>query len=430
MPRHSRPGYQRADSARAGTACPACGVRAGKEIARYLDFPTFLFPMPRTQARKVARRDLVLHGCERCGHLYQPRVDAALLDVIYQEHYSNYPYDSAEAMQGPYREPFNRMFESVMHTRAFPGSRRLLEIGCSRPENLQVFVDQGFDCVGVDPSPLAAQTRENSRISIFRGYYETTTLPGPFQVIVSRFNLEHVVGPGRMLAKMRKELAPGGLVVVQVPNVQYYLSKRQPVFVAHEHIQYFRVESLRRLFARFEMWPIAEHHFGQPSIIACFTNNRSRAKAGVAKSTSFHAYSAEIARRREKLQAYLVEPRRVVLYGCGLALFSALSAMPVQALDQLAVVDDNPRYEGTFVPSYDIPVRQADSRVFDDRDIVLLTLNPLYHDQVLSRLRATGRRLRVVCLREDGIHELRLPGSGRAASAEPARRGRGRTVRS
>jgi len=361
--------------------------------------------------------------------LYQPKVDNALLDVIYREHYSNYPYDSTEAMQGPYREPFNLIFELVTRTRALKDPRRLLEIGCSRPENLLAFAQRGFDCVGVDPSPLAIQGRNIPRVSIVRGYYEKTALPGPFQVIVSRFNLEHVVNPAGMLEKMRGELAPGGIVVVQVPNVDYYLSKRQPVFVAHEHIQYFSMESLRRLFARFDMLPILDFHFGQPSIIACFVRAGGRVVKESAASDQFNEYSTAIAQQREKLRSYLTTPRRVILYGCGLALFSALSAVPKGARNQLTVVDDNPRYEGTFVPSYDIPVRRPSDEEFDGRDTVILTLNPLYHEQVLFRLKAARRRLRVVLLREDGIHENLLPGPGRrATSTKPTKRDPNRTA--
>jgi hypothetical protein len=136
----------------------------------------------------------------------------------------------------------------------------------------------------------------------------------------------------------------------------------------------------------------------------------------------------EIARNREKLRGYLAAPRRVVLYGCGLALFSVLSEVPEGTTNQLTVVDDNPRYAGTFVPSYDIPVRRVDYEAFDGRDTVLLTLNPLYHEQVLSKLKAARRQLRVVLLREDGIREILLPGPGQ--DAKSVKRDRNRTARS
>jgi len=367
--------------------------------------------MPAADARKVDRRTLILHYCTHCGHLYQPAVSTALLDVIYSKYYRNYPYDASEAMQGPYREPFNRIFDLVVQTRPLPGERRLLEIGCSKPENLNPFVHKGFTCTGVDPSPLALQESGDPRISMFRGYYEKTALPGPFQIIVSRFNLEHVIHPDRMLAKMRKDLALGGLAIVQVPNVEYYLDKRQPVFVAHEHIQYFSAESLRRLFVRSGFQFIAGYHLDQPSIIACFVSARHRAPTVArARSPVFKSYLRDSARRRARLQAYLKEPRQVVLYGCGLALFSVLATLSSSQLKNIMVVDDNAAYEGACIPSYGIAVHHARAEILDGRDTIILTLNPMYHDRVLSQLRTIGRRLRVVCLRENAVEVLCLPG--------------------
>ena len=408
MRRHNSSSSRHPIARKTASRCPACGARAGAEVRRFADFPTFLFPMERQVARKVARQELVLHDCSHCGHLYQPRVDSALLDVIYKEHYRNYPYDGSEAMQGPYREPFNRIFELLVHTQRLPEGARLLEIGCSRPENLRPFSMQGFDCVGVDPSPLAKQNSGGSRISMYSGYYETTALPAPFDIIVSRFNLEHIVSPDRMLRKARKELAPGGLLVIQVPNVEYYVSRRQPVFVAHEHIQYFSMCSLYALFARFGFQLVTGYHFEQPSIIACFTRMGRQATTALPARPSFGSYFAEITRRRAKVSTYLQAPGRVVLYGCGLALFSILPGLSSRGLKEIVVVDDNPAYEGAYVPSYDIPVRNMHPALLDGRDTVVLTLNPLYHNQVLAKLRSTGRRLRVVCLGEDGVRELRL----------------------
>ena len=389
--------------------CPVCGQTDTREVTRYTAFPTFLFPMPMGQAQKVARRNLVLHACKGCEHYYQPSIDMDLLETIYSDYYRNYPYDSDESMQVPYREPFNRIFKNVIGLNQFSTRLRLLEIGCSKPENLQPFAEMGFDCSGIDPSPLLNQGKPDQDATIFHGYYETTTLPQPFDVIVSRFNLEHIVDLQKVLGKMRDDLVPGGRVFVQVPNLAYYLSRQQPVFIAHEHVHYFSVKSLVQLFARFGFELIASDHKEQPSIVACFVKRQPKVEPGRFDCLPrFESYLSEISRRRSDLAEYLSSPERVVLYGCGLALFWVLGMMSDAATKQIILVDDNERFDGAYIPAYTIPVHHLSRVELTGRDTVLLTLNPIYHSRVLDRLRSLKRKLHVVSIQADGLHKIEL----------------------
>ena len=230
--------------------CPACGNNANEQSMSFDQFPEFLFPMNEGVAKIVEGRDLIVNRCLDCGHIFQSKYDITLLSKIYGTYYANYPYDANETMSQPYRRPFDLFCELMLQSNNKAKGKKLLEVGCSNPENMCSFVDMGYECTGVDPSPLAGNGKKIKGVRIISDYYENCASGGDYHVIISRFNLEHITDLGAHLKKMYADLRVGGRVVLQVPNIEYYIQKNQPLFVAHEHIHYFSENSLFRLFAR------------------------------------------------------------------------------------------------------------------------------------------------------------------------------------
>lgn len=389
--------------------CPACGAGGCANVLDYPDLPVFFFPMPRSDAPRVEQRDLVLHGCGVCGHVFQATVDEDLLKLIYGDYYANYPYDTDEAQVSVYRETFNSMFKLVVTTQPNAAGGRLLEIGCSKADNMAPFVDYGFSCIGIDPSPLAGEGRAVGQVEIISGFYEAVSLPDAVGVIVSRFSLEHIPDAPKYVAKMRTDLEDGGFVFVQVPNLEYYIRNGQPLFGAHEHCHYFTLRSLCALFGRFGMSPVMFYEEDQPSIVACFKKGDTGVRVASANvADKFPAYKSALSLKRRKIDEIFRSADRVVLYGCGLVMIWMLTGISSDELRKVTVVDDNESLWGKFTPTFGIEVKPPDPEEFRDRPRVILSLNPLYYDAVARRLEALNVCLDVVAVEEDGVREYTI----------------------
>jgi len=389
-------------------ACPACGGFASCSTMNFPDFPAFLFPMAKGLAEKVEVADLELSLCQDCGHIFQAKTDKTLLSRIYCEYYTNYPYDVDEAMTHAYRQPFNQFFDLMLPAHAVGPTAKLLEIGCSRPENMQPFVEKGWTCTGIDPSPLANDANAKSNIRILSGYYEETAAVEPVDVIVSRFNLEHITDLSGHLLKMKHDLKDEGRVIVQVPNVSYYLENRQPLFVAHEHIHYFSQNSLTTLFERFGFTTVACYSAKQPSVLACFEKTTLSCGPGDPVAGLIEGYKANIFSKADDLARHLRGKERVVFYGCGLALYWVLSVLRDRLPPQVTVIDDNPAHAGKALPFHDFTVHLPTTELLDQADLVILTLNPLYHERVMSRLRSHERPLDLLRIGVDRLEPEHL----------------------
>ena len=389
-------------------SCPACECGDCTFAISYDRFPVFLFPLAEQKARSVATKKLALHRCRRCGHVFQPFVDGSLMELIYTDYYANYPYDGSESFLPVYREPFDTVFRLLASTqRSFRGGQ-LIEIGCSSASNLRPFLEHGFSCIGIDPSPLAKTRQPAEGITILHGFYERVRTPVPANVIVSRFCLEHVVDVSMHLDKMRTDLRENGVVVIQVPNVDYYFENAQPLFVAHEHVHYFCLHSLEALFHRFGFSLVASYDAHQPSIIACFERRSGNGLSTTAPDDRIGHFATTTDAAKATLKACLDPTEDLILYGCGLAMIWVLNEVGLADLDRVSIVDDNASVWGKHVPASGLEVVAPEASLFGNSPTVMLTMNPVYHGQVIRRLERMRLPMRLIHLDKDGVRETFL----------------------
>jgi SAM-dependent methyltransferase len=101
---------------------------------------------------------------------------------------------------------------------------RVLDVGCGDGSFLQELGER--DCVGMDlslPALRAAKARGIRGLRATLG--DGAVRPGSFSLVTAFHFLEHVYPPEPVLAAMRALLAPGGELVLQVPNVRSWQAR-------------------------------------------------------------------------------------------------------------------------------------------------------------------------------------------------------------
>lgn len=357
------------------SVCPACGSSSVKNLSRTEKIPAILFPIEKDKRNDVANDDIVIASCQECGHVFLSELDLEFNSRLYGDYYYLYPFSALESMNAHYREPFTQVFDLFVGHDG--GGRSLLEIGCSDERQFDAFINGGFSCVGVSPG-----AHPSSRVEMVDAFYEQLDLNRTFDVIVSRFNLEHIVRPLQYLEKVFAELSPGGRFVVQVPNFEYYVETGILFPYAHEHPQYFTAKSLRcalesagfqlgALLGRDGLSLIAVAEKPNPTWNAC---ERLQATADVLTMTV------------DEILAF--PQRKVVFYGAGLSLIGMLYAdgRLSAAAQDIRVVDDNAILHGRYMPGTDIEVESFSPSLIDADTAVILALNPAYHSKVAGKV--------------------------------------------
>ena len=131
--------------------------------------------------------------------------------------------------------------------RDFKTSGKLLEIGCARGDFLSV-ARESFEASGVEPNPELAES--SSRIApVYRDVIERTPWTA-FDVVASFHVIEHVDSPRNFIQAAVERLKPGGLLVIETPNIDSLpfkvLKSRWRQFIP-EHYFFFNPKTMSRL---------------------------------------------------------------------------------------------------------------------------------------------------------------------------------------
>jgi SAM-dependent methyltransferase len=98
--------------------------------------------------------------------------------------------------------------------------RRALDVGCGDGRFLCAMAERGWDVEGLETDPVAAAlARKRTGGTVHEAPLEALALPENHFGLVSLLHvLEHVPEPRETLAAARRALAPGGTLLIAVPN--------------------------------------------------------------------------------------------------------------------------------------------------------------------------------------------------------------------
>jgi len=133
-----------------------------------------------------------------------------------------------------------------------PGRRlRILDFGCGAGGFLRVAKEMGLESEGVEVArALARHTASRVGVKVFEEPLPHPSFPGrPFSLVFSSMVFEHLTDPVGTLRTLREVLVPGGLVVVEVPNLLHFRERiRRGSTLDDSHLFYFSPRSIRHLF--------------------------------------------------------------------------------------------------------------------------------------------------------------------------------------
>ncbi len=216
--------------------------------------------------------NLEIVKCKNCGYVFTRQIPDA---EEYKKLYENFHqielsptsdlkrFDAAKFAQK--KKSYQQIMRSVKKF-ALPEAANILEIGCYLGGFLDYARQLGFTTFGCEINPYYVDYVTEKGHTCYWGEIDQLHLrKNFFDVVVLQEVLEHLPRPVEFLTFITDILRPGGLIVVEIPNMSFHYWKgkleknivskifpHHPVsgLIPRYHLNHFSVRSLKNLFRK------------------------------------------------------------------------------------------------------------------------------------------------------------------------------------
>lgn len=325
----------------------------------------------------------------------------------------DYPYFSSvsTALQ---EHTAKNVHELIASRQLGPGSLAL-EVASNDGYLLRHYKEAGIPVLGIDPAAPPAEAATAAGIETIIDYFTLDLAEGlaadgvQADVVHGNNVLAHVADTNGFVAGIKKVLSPKGVGVFEFPYVRDLIDHCEFDTIYHQHLCYFSVTSVDRLFRRHGLYlnevrrlPIhggslrlyVEHRERVGSSVAQLLNEEEN--LGLTQIDFYREFGQRIAELRNALMALLEElqasKKRIAAYGAPAKGCTLLNYFDIDTNIVPYTVDKNVFKQGKFMPGTRQPIYSPEKLLEDNPDyVVLLPWN--FADEILfeqRRYRANG----------------------------------------
>jgi SAM-dependent methyltransferase len=293
----------------------------------------------------------------------------------------------------------------------------VVEIASNDGYMLKNFVARGIPVLGIDPAKAPAAKAIEAGVRTLTSFFSrdlARRLRADGQtahLVIANNVLAHVADLNGLVEGIATLLAPEGVAVLEMPYVADLIDKTEFDTIYHQHLCYFSVTALDRLFRRHglhlnDVRPLAIHGGSLRVTVGKLEDPRpeigrylrQEAARGLDRPDGYRPFVERTGEVRAQLGALLrrlkAEGRRIAGYGAAAKATTLLAFCDIggDLLDYL--VDRNPFKQGRFMPGSRLPILEPERLLADRPDYVLL-LPWNFADEILAEqaaYRAQGGR--------------------------------------
>jgi hypothetical protein len=346
---------------------------------------------------------LATYTCHRCSLMQ-------LLDVVPPDVlFSNYLYvPSASETLGQH---FAGLATELKEVASLREDCLVVEIASNDGLLMKQIRALGPQTLGVEPAINIAEAAQADGQDVLNAFFSLETAQRlkaegrSANAIVGTNVLAHVDKVTDFLAGVELLLKPSGIACFEVPHLLELLQKTEFDTIYHEHLSYFSLHALIRLFARAGLTifkvgrpPIhggslriyARKTVAGPALIDGSVEEvlREEEEARITRMETYHAFAQKVqgVRRdmRELLASLKDEGRRIAAYGAAAKGMTMLSycGIGTETLDY--VIDKSPYKQGHWTPGRHIPIYGVEKLLAEPPDY-LLVLAWNFSEEIISQ---------------------------------------------
>ena len=226
---------------------------------------------------------------------------------------------------------------------------------------------------------------------------------GHADIVIARHIWEHCHRPNDFIQTVNRLAAPGGYVILEVPDCSSQLENYDYSMPWEEHLLYFTPATFSQTLkaSGLDLVEAITYPYPLENSLVCIARNQARTEASTNAPVSAELevararrYGAAFQAQGQALRSWLTSHRqknsRIAVLGAG---HSACMFINLHRLEALAafVVDDAAVKQGLFMPGSRLPVRPSSDLLKEKISLCILSVNHNAEDKVVARNEAFVR---------------------------------------
>jgi len=278
----------------------------------------------------------------------------------------------------------------------------ILDIGCSTGYLLSLFKTNGYNVLGMDPSPKCKDIAiQEYGVNVRTGTLDTIPIKNEkYDVIILSHVLEHIVDLSNFILKLKSILSPKGIIYIEVPDVQ---NINLPFgYFSFEHVNYFSKRSLTNLMAKYGLSPEA---FGRscnknegenfPFAIYGIFKNDTDSKLIIDNDYELTMKSIENYKKiesdnkfSEKFDRIFMSYDKIAIFGGGTHTSRILSLLKDEHFDKIiAIFDNDPKKNNTSINGINVYSPFTNEKVYEKMVDVIIISSLAYENEIYEQIK-------------------------------------------
>jgi SAM-dependent methyltransferase len=327
-----------------------------------------------------------------------------------EEIFSEYAYFSSYS--DSWLDHARTFTDSITNRFGLNSKSRVVEIASNDGYLLQYFVAKGIPVLGIEPARNVAEAAIERGIPTevrFFGADAARDLVADgnhADLIIGNNVLAHVPDLNGFVRGMKTLLCEHGVITLEFPHLMRLIEENQFDTIYHEHISYFSLITIRKLFTRhglivFDVEELSTHG-GSLRIYACHEEDEKKAigervrdllakeeEAGFRDLERYLSFGEQIKKTKRKFLDFLItakdEGKSIVGYGAPAKGNTLLNYCGVRTDFIDYTVDRNPHKQGNFLPGSRIPIYSPE-RVRETRPDYLVILPWNLKEEIIEQM--------------------------------------------
>jgi len=242
-------------------ACPICNCSYSDQ---------FDFILCESFDNSFLYRDICIHKCNHCGHLFNKLTIEKLkeLQLYYEDEYA---INNLSVDDNTDRPGSENVFTIERYTQLFSfispylnKDSRILDIGCARGGFLNFLIEKGFRNVyGIDPIKNYVDNAIIKNVKL-GSVYSIPLDDNSIDIVILDQVLEHLYDLNTAMIEIYRVLDKGGICYIGVPDAERYNDIYY--YIMREHLQHFKLNTLKLLAER-SRFELIDHNKSESDMI-------------------------------------------------------------------------------------------------------------------------------------------------------------------